>query len=74
MDESTNHIPQAEKDKAVKQVIELYDRDGSGTISFAEFTINYAKGVKLPDFGKCCRESINTCSDRVERLRTRPPW
>ncbi|KAK5118175.1 hypothetical protein LTR85_008155 [Meristemomyces frigidus] len=50
-DESTKHISQADKDKAVKQVLDLYDRDLSGTISFAEYTIGAAKGVTLPDFG-----------------------
>lgn len=50
--ESTNHISQADKDKAVKAVIDLYDRDNSGTISFAEFVAGDAQGIKLPDFGK----------------------
>ena len=50
-DESTKHIAQEEKDKAVQRVIELYDRDKSGTISFAEYTIGEAEGIKLPDFG-----------------------
>lgn len=49
--ESTKHISQDEKDKAVKKVIELYDRDQSGTITFAEYTISEAAGVHLPDFG-----------------------
>lgn len=50
-DESTKHIPENQKDDAVKKVLELYDRDQSGTISFAEYTITEAQGVKLPDFG-----------------------
>lgn len=50
-DESTNHISQAEKDKAVQTVIDLYDRDHSNTISFAEFVMGDVNGVKLPDFG-----------------------
>jgi len=50
-DESTKHISQEEKDKAVKQVIDLFDRDLSGTISFAEYTVGEAQGLKLPDFG-----------------------
>lgn len=50
-DESTNHIPQEEKEKAAKQVIDLYDRDLSGSISFAEYTIGEAQGIKLPDLG-----------------------
>jgi hypothetical protein len=32
-------------------VLDLYDADKSGGISFAEFTIANAKGVVLPDFG-----------------------
>ena len=31
-------------------MIELYDTDKSGTISFAEYTVGEAKGIKLPDF------------------------
>jgi hypothetical protein len=50
-DPSTNHISLDEKTKAVQQVISLYDRDHSGTISFAEYTIGEAEGIKLPDFG-----------------------
>lgn len=50
-DDSTRHIPQAEKDKAVAEVIKIFDRDLSGTISFAEYTVGAAQGLKLPDFG-----------------------
>ncbi|RMY27282.1 hypothetical protein D0866_10265 [Hortaea werneckii] len=50
-DESTKHISQADKDKAVQEAIKTFDRDGSGTISFAEYTIGSAQGLKLPDFG-----------------------
>lgn len=50
-DESTNHIAQAEKENAMRRVIEMYDRDASGTVSFAEYTIGEAQGIKLPDFG-----------------------
>lgn len=50
-DESTNHIPIADKQKAMQKVIDLYDRDASGTVSFAEYTIGEAQGIKLPDFG-----------------------
>lgn len=50
-DESTNHISALEKGRAVKKVIDLYDRDLSSTISFAEYTIGEAQGIRLPDFG-----------------------
>ena len=50
-DESTKHIPDDEKRKAVREVINSYDRDGSGTVSFEEYTIGEAKGIKLPDLG-----------------------
>jgi hypothetical protein len=50
-DESTNHIPFAEKEKAINSVIELFDKDRDGTVSYAEFTIGDAHGIKLPDFG-----------------------
>lgn len=49
--ESTDHISSVYKQKAVQEVIDLYDRDKSGTISFAEFTVGDAQGIKLPDFG-----------------------
>lgn len=35
----------------MQKVISLFDRDGSGTISFAEYTIGIARGLALPDFG-----------------------
>ena len=59
--ESTDHIREDEKQKAVKQVIELYDRDHSGTITFAEYVTGEAQGIKLPDLGKQ-RES---CTSQV---------
>ena len=50
-DESTNHISQDEKDKAIQGVIEIFDRDRSGTISFAEYINGVNWGLKLPDLG-----------------------
>jgi len=35
----------------VKKVLAVFDTDHSDTISYAEFTIAYTKGVKLPDLG-----------------------
>jgi hypothetical protein len=49
--DSTDHISDEDKDAAVAKVIQIFDRDGSGTISFAEFTVGDAQGLKLPDFG-----------------------
>ncbi|KAK3116552.1 hypothetical protein LTR53_002976 [Teratosphaeriaceae sp. CCFEE 6253] len=49
--ESTNHIPLSEKEKAVRAAIALFDRDHSGSISFAEYTIGAAQGLTLPDLG-----------------------
>lgn len=51
MDESNRHVSQQEKDSAVQKIIQLYDRDQSGSISFAEYTIGEAQGIKLPDLG-----------------------
>ncbi|EME78792.1 uncharacterized protein MYCFIDRAFT_157523 [Pseudocercospora fijiensis CIRAD86] len=51
MDKSTNHISQEDKEKAIQKVIEIFDRDKSGTISFAEYTMGEAQGLKLPDIG-----------------------
>lgn len=50
-DPSTNNIPFHQKEEAINRVIALYDSDKSGTISFAEFTVGDAKGLKLPDLG-----------------------
>jgi len=50
-DETTDHIPQADKDKAVKTVIDLFDKDNSQSISLAEYVDGVAKGMELPDFG-----------------------
>jgi len=49
--ESTDHIAKPEKERAIQKIIELYDRDASGTISFAEYTVGEAQGIKLPDLG-----------------------
>ena len=49
-DSSASHISQSEKENAVQKVISLYDRDKSGTISFAEFVTGDAQGIKMPDF------------------------
>ena len=35
----------------MQKVLELFDADKSGTVSYAEFTVANAAGVKLPDFG-----------------------
>ncbi|KAF2083296.1 hypothetical protein K490DRAFT_6030, partial [Saccharata proteae CBS 121410] len=51
LDESAASIPQTKKDEVVRTVFELYDKDRSGMISFAEFTVGNAHGVVLPDFG-----------------------
>lgn len=50
-DESTNHIPMNQKNEAVQKVLDIFDKDRSDSISFAEYTIGTAAGLKLPDFG-----------------------
>jgi hypothetical protein len=50
-DKSNNNIKDEEKTKAVQKVLEIFDADRSGTISFAEYTVGVAKGASLPDLG-----------------------
>lgn len=50
-DESTNHISEDDKSKAIHRVIKMFDRDADGQISYAEYTIGTAKGLGLPDLG-----------------------
>lgn len=35
----------------MQKILDLYDLDKSGTVSYAEFTVANAKGVQLPDLG-----------------------
>lgn len=35
----------------MKRVIDMYDRDQDGRISFAEYTVGVAQGLVLPDLG-----------------------
>ncbi len=51
MDESTKDIPEEKKAEAVAKVMELFDSDRSGTISYPEYIVGTAKGITLPDFG-----------------------
>ena len=51
MDESANNVPEEKKADVVRTIMDMYDADKSGTISFAEFTNANTKGVTLPDFG-----------------------
>lgn len=50
-DASNSNVSEADKSSAVQKVLDLFDTDKSGTISYAEYTIASAKGVKLPDLG-----------------------
>ncbi|GAB7350701.1 hypothetical protein MBLNU459_g1259t1 [Dothideomycetes sp. NU459] len=50
-DESTKDVPEAKKQDAVDKVLALFDKDRSGSISFAEYTVGSAHGIVLPDFG-----------------------
>jgi hypothetical protein len=50
-DVSTNHISEADKHAAIDRIITDFDRDGSRTISFAEYTIGVGRGLSLPDLG-----------------------
>ncbi|KAH0366753.1 putative secretory pathway protein, partial [Aureobasidium melanogenum] len=50
-DESTKDLPDEKKEEVVRKILELFDKDRSGSVSYAEFLIADAHGVKLPDFG-----------------------
>ena len=50
-DESTKDVPESKKEEVVRTVLDLFDKDKSGSISYAEFTVGDAHGIKLPDFG-----------------------
>ncbi|THW53024.1 hypothetical protein D6C84_02781 [Aureobasidium pullulans] len=50
-DESTKDLPEEKKEEVVRKILDLFDKDKSGTVSFAEFLVADAHGIKLPDFG-----------------------
>ncbi|KAF2240164.1 hypothetical protein EV356DRAFT_496058 [Viridothelium virens] len=50
-DESTKDVPESKKEEVVRTVLDLFDKDKSGSISYAEFTVGDAHGITLPDFG-----------------------
>ena len=45
------HIAPDKKDDVVRAVLDIFDKDLSGTVSFAEYTIGTSRGLSLPDFG-----------------------
>ncbi|CAD0097629.1 unnamed protein product [Aureobasidium mustum] len=50
-DESTKDLADDKKDEVVRKILDLFDKDRSGSVSFAEFLVADAHGIKLPDFG-----------------------
>jgi len=50
-DPSVRDVSESKRAEVVQKVMELYDDNRSSSISFAEFTMQSAKGVQLPDFG-----------------------
>jgi hypothetical protein len=51
-DPSTDHISREQKEAGINKVLEIYDKDKSGTISFAEYTIGTdTAGLRMPDLG-----------------------
>jgi hypothetical protein len=51
LDESTRGVPESKKQEVVDRVLELFDTDHSGTITYAEFILGDSHGKVLPDFG-----------------------
>ncbi|KAG9660478.1 putative secretory pathway protein, partial [Aureobasidium melanogenum] len=50
-DESTKDLSDEKKEEVVRKILDLFDKDRSGSVSYAEFLIADAHGIKLPDFG-----------------------
>ncbi|KAG9558752.1 putative secretory pathway protein, partial [Aureobasidium melanogenum] len=50
-DESTKDLADEKKEEVVRKILDLFDKDRSGSVSYAEFLIADAHGIKLPDFG-----------------------
>lgn len=50
-DVSNAHLTPSQRTDAVNTILSLFDKDRSGSISFAEFTVGSAHGVSLPDLG-----------------------
>ncbi len=51
-DESAKDVPQEKKTSAIQEVIQLFDKDGDGTISREEWMDGWVKeGKRLPDLG-----------------------
>ena len=50
-DPSTAHLSKEAKDAVSARVLEIFDKDLSGTVSYPEFLVGSAHGLKLPDFG-----------------------
>jgi hypothetical protein len=51
MDPSASSVPSSKGDEVVNGVLALFDKDKSGTVSYAEFLLGSDHGLKLPDFG-----------------------
>jgi hypothetical protein len=49
--ESTHHVSDEKRLEVLEQVLALYDKDSSGSISYDEYVSGCEKGIALPDFG-----------------------
>ncbi|KAF7846261.1 hypothetical protein BT93_L4755 [Corymbia citriodora subsp. variegata] len=51
LDESTKDVPESKKQEVVDSILNMFDKDRSGSVSYAEYLVGTAHGLVLPDFG-----------------------
>ncbi|KAI9875190.1 MAG: hypothetical protein M1830_008774 [Pleopsidium flavum] len=51
-DESARSVSQEKRDEVVRGVLGVFDRDGDGLVSRGEWMEGWARGARMPDFGR----------------------